>query len=850
MSSVALVCSEPLKDCMAGIAIRYTELAAALALEDFDVHLYAPAIDGNYSVPNRVKVHALTLNSVTEQLDHADAVVVQGHLGESIVAALPDTPIAVDLYDPYLIENISYAEQLGAEVFCNDLRNWVRLCERGDFFLCASEQQRLFYCGFLLAHNRISPQRLADDVDLRQLIDVVPFGVPEQLPPHQPWLPAARPGSFRILFGGLYDWYDPFTLLEALDTEDCNHCELILVRNPNPDTTPQKLIAEVEDWARERNWHNDRLTIIDWVPYVRRYDLLRDVDLMVATHADTFETSLSLRTRFLDAIAAECPIITNAGGAIADIVLKYEAGTVTQPGQVEELRAAILDNMRRADGDMNKPNGRSEFLSDFSWQRVIAPLVEFCANPRLQSDHSVSLHSTAKQRPAKIRLFSILLPTYNRMDILPEVLESLEAQWDAPPFEIVIVNDGSTDGTKEWLEQREFSVPVTVIHQDNAGPASARNRAIESATGDYLVLLGDDTVPNRYWLQAHYDAHQKRDFDDNLIVVGQIDWHERMQQTPFIRFVDETGWQFAFDKIEDPENLSFNYFYGSNLSLPSHQLESERFNTSFPYPAWEDSELGYRLQCNGCRFVFEQAARTAHLHKTTIARFAERQRKAGYCAMVFNRLHPEIGALVWPNAESLNNASGKAIAAGRKRLAAMLEPLPVAMPTLWNKVLRDHYVDGIRRYLNDHNIEYAALSRQQIFPIVYAARSPVLHHHTGHLEQQNWICRLGEHEPGHCVFGPNYRVTEDAAMSVKFYLSCESLQEDSCEAVTLDVYDNSNDVVLAEQVLYSDQIHEHPEPELDFAATTGQQLEFRIFWHGRCSIAVAKIELSRHSHDH
>ncbi len=71
--------------------------------------------------------------------------------------------------------------------------------------------------------------------------------------------------------------------------------------------------------------------------------------------------------------------------------------------------------------------------------------------------------------------FSVVIPTYNRLDVLPEVLEALEQQEDAPDFEIVVVDDGSTDGTTEWLRERPFRVPAAVLSQPNRGPAAARN---------------------------------------------------------------------------------------------------------------------------------------------------------------------------------------------------------------------------------------------------------------------------------------------------------------------------------------------------------------------------------------
>ncbi len=99
----------------------------------------------------------------------------------------------------------------------------------------------------------MNPERLEGDPDLETLIARVPFGVPEELPPHRPVLPSRENGERRILFGGLYDWYDPWTLLDALARLDVPNWTLLLIRNPNADSTPQRLLGEVEraagSWA-------------------------------------------------------------------------------------------------------------------------------------------------------------------------------------------------------------------------------------------------------------------------------------------------------------------------------------------------------------------------------------------------------------------------------------------------------------------------------------------------------------------------------------------------------------------------------------------------------------------------
>src|SRR5438477_62930 len=109
----------------------------------------------------------------------------------------------------------------------------------------------------------------------------VPVGVPREPPAHRAYLPPRAPGERRILFGGLYDWYDPWPLLRALERLDRPAWRVFVVRTPNAATTPQRVWAAVEAWCRERGFWEGRVQPIDWVPEDRRYDLLRDVDLLV-----------------------------------------------------------------------------------------------------------------------------------------------------------------------------------------------------------------------------------------------------------------------------------------------------------------------------------------------------------------------------------------------------------------------------------------------------------------------------------------------------------------------------------------------------------------------------------------
>ena len=383
VTRIALLSSEPIRPRMAGIGIRYLEFARRLPGTGIDVVLVSPAEPAETKELGRlegVAVRRFARGGLAALLAGCDGAVAQGQLANDLVLEVPGLPAAIDLYDPWLIENFAYAETLGLDPYRNDHATWTLQMSRGDFFLCSSEEQRSFYLGFLTALGRVNPERLAADPDLATLIAPVPFGVPEELPPHCPVLPPRTAGETRLLFGGLYDWYDPWTLLEALAALDRPGWTLLLIRNPNPEGTPQRLFAEVEARCRSLGWWGSRVQALDWVPAERRYDLLRDVDLLAASHRPSLETRLSLRTRFLEALAAGCPVVTSEGGAMSRLLADHRAGWVVPAGDAAALARALAEAL---DAPESRRAGARELLAAFRWERALAPLIRFCRDPRV-----------------------------------------------------------------------------------------------------------------------------------------------------------------------------------------------------------------------------------------------------------------------------------------------------------------------------------------------------------------------------------------------------------------------------------------------------------------------------------
>jgi hypothetical protein len=374
---------------MAGSAIRSWEIARHLARSGHPVRLIAPRPhdDGGdaLELPAGVVLHEFQPGALGRQLHGCAAAVGQGQRVNDLLLEVPELPVVVDFYDPWLIENLHYVPSLGLDPYRNDHATWMLQLSRGDLFLCSSAQQRLYLLGLLTALGRINPESMEADPAFGHLVRVVPFGLPEETPAYQPLLPERQGDEKRLLFGGLYDWYDPLPALRAVAEGDPSW-RLLLIRNPNP-ATPQQRFAEVESWARARSLWGTRIVALDWVPYERRYDLLRDVDLLVSTHRPSLETDLSLRTRFLDAMLAGCPIVVSAGGAISDLLHERDAAWVVPAGTDSGLRDALAralggSGVQEAAEHRERLSRARQAAEEFAWRRTLQPLLDYCAQPR------------------------------------------------------------------------------------------------------------------------------------------------------------------------------------------------------------------------------------------------------------------------------------------------------------------------------------------------------------------------------------------------------------------------------------------------------------------------------------
>ena len=205
---------------------------------------------------------------------------------------------------------------------------------------------------------------------------------------------------------------------------------------------------------------------------------------------------------------------------------------------------------------------------------------------------------------------SVVIPTYNRRAQLAQALDGLAKQDPVDGgFEVIVVSDGSTDGTDEFLGSTSLPLPVQAIRQPNAGPAAARNRGIDTAEGELVVFIDDDVVPEPGFLAAHLARHDHP--DDDLVVIGPMVTPANSHLSPWVRWEQDMLYkQYAAMQRGDWEATSRQFYTGNASVARRHLLDAGGFDPAFRRA--EDVELAYRLAQRGLNFTFDPAAIVTH----------------------------------------------------------------------------------------------------------------------------------------------------------------------------------------------------------------------------------------------
>ncbi|WP_371741962.1 glycosyltransferase [Herbiconiux sp. VKM Ac-2851] len=399
---VLVITGDALGEKMAGPGLRAWKISEALSAEH-DVRLVTWNAAKRHS--DRFEVAHVQLQNERQMAVHeewADVIFFQGYALHHFTTLQKSEKIVVaDIYDPMHLEQLEQGREFGTERWTNIVRSATEVLNaqlsRADFFLCASERQRLFWLGQLAALGRINPANYAADDSLDELISIAPFGLDSTPPRHtRDAVRGVVPGIGKddklvIWGGGIYNWFDTLTLVRAIGALAERRPDVRLffmgVAHPNPDVPEMAIVQQTRRLAEELGLTGRHVFFNDsWVDLDDRQNYLLEADVGVSTHFDHIETTFSFRTRILDYLWASLPIVTTRGDSFGDLVEKEGLGVSVPERDVEALADALERMLYDVDERAAAVEAVGRVRERFTWEETLRPLVEFCRDPHPAAD--------------------------------------------------------------------------------------------------------------------------------------------------------------------------------------------------------------------------------------------------------------------------------------------------------------------------------------------------------------------------------------------------------------------------------------------------------------------------------
>jgi GT2 family glycosyltransferase len=234
---------------------------------------------------------------------------------------------------------------------------------------------------------------------------------------------------------------------------------------------------------------------------------------------------------------------------------------------------------------------------------------------------------------------SVLIPTFNRRDVVLRVVAAIDRQTLAPEqMEVVVIDDGSKDGTTEAIRAAAPAMAVRVVceYQPNAGASVARNRAIDMARGRILLIINDDTIATPGMLAAHLRLHEDEPAPE-VAALGRLAIPPELPDSIFVH-LHHAGY---LDDLPDRTDLGWRHFMTFNISAKASLLrESGGFD---PALGWhEDDELGLRLSHKGLRVLLAKDAVGYHYHPMDEAKYLRIAERDGEALGQLYKRSPEL----------------------------------------------------------------------------------------------------------------------------------------------------------------------------------------------------------------
>jgi glycosyltransferase involved in cell wall biosynthesis len=225
---------------------------------------------------------------------------------------------------------------------------------------------------------------------------------------------------------------------------------------------------------------------------------------------------------------------------------------------------------------------------------------------------------------------SVIVPAFNSSGTISKCIESLERQSFGRPYEIIVVNDGSTDDTEQ--KARMFK-KARVISQENAGPAKTRNVGARAAKGSIVLFTDADCIADYNWI-----AEMVKPFEDEKVV--GVQGRYRTRQKGVIPVFTQLEIEQRYERMAAASDVDFIGSYAAAYRK-SIFIKLKGFDESFRSASGEDPELSFRMAKAGHKMVFNPDAIVYHTHQRSLASYLRTRYKRGYWGRLLYKKHPD-----------------------------------------------------------------------------------------------------------------------------------------------------------------------------------------------------------------
>lgn len=235
---------------------------------------------------------------------------------------------------------------------------------------------------------------------------------------------------------------------------------------------------------------------------------------------------------------------------------------------------------------------------------------------------------------------SVVIPTHNRSNILQKTLEALVDQDQDPTgFEIIVVDDGSTDDTQQVVAKIALrcDIKLLYVYQEKKGAGAARNKGLMRANSNIVLFIDDDIIAAPTLVAEHIRFHCLYP-DVNIATLGQVLLAPGIRATPLNRGHAVNLWC----SIEGEKEVGWRFFFTGNISLKGEFLLRNNLSFDESLPCFQDIEIGYRCSKKGLKILYNPIAIGYHFHDLTFRASITKGETYGRTAADLHHRYPEL----------------------------------------------------------------------------------------------------------------------------------------------------------------------------------------------------------------